>query len=160
MRINAQLIDALSGGHEWAGKFDGSLADVFALQDKVTRSVAEALAIKLTDAEGIVIDRQETGIPAAYDAFLAGWAHYRLTTPEDYAKAIPHFEKALSLDPGYYRASAALAMVYARSSDRNWASSLGISDYEALTRAKQYLRESEKQPNALAKQAAGYLLLA
>ncbi len=49
LRINAQLIDALSGGHEWADRFDGSLADVFALQDKVTRSIADALAIRLTD---------------------------------------------------------------------------------------------------------------
>jgi TolB-like protein/class 3 adenylate cyclase/Tfp pilus assembly protein PilF len=160
LRINAQLIDALSGGHEWAEKFDGSLADVFALQDKVTRSVADALAVKLTDAERLAIGQQETSIPAAYDAFLAGWAHYRRTTPEDYAKAIPLFEKALSLDPSYYRAYAALAMVYARSFSRHWSNSLGISDDEALTRAQRYLREAEKQPTALAQQAAGYLLLA
>jgi TolB-like protein len=48
VRINAQLIDALSGGHVWADQFDGSLADVFGLQDKVTRNSADALAIWLT----------------------------------------------------------------------------------------------------------------
>ena len=160
LRINAQLIDALSGGHEWAGKFDGSLADVFALQDKVTRNVADALAVKLTDAEGVALDRQETSVPAAYDAFLAGWAYYRRTTPEDYAKAIPLFEKALSLDPSYYRAYAALAMVYVRSFDRHWAYSLGISDNQAMAKTRRYLVEAQKQPTALAEQAAGYDLLA
>jgi TolB-like protein/Tfp pilus assembly protein PilF len=160
LRINAQLIDALSGGHEWAGRFDGSLADVFALQDKVTRSVADALAVELTDAERLALDQRQTSVPAAYDAFLAGWAHYRRTTPEDYATAIPLFEKSLSLDPGYDRAYAALAMVYVRSFDRHWATSLGISDYDALERAQQYLRAAQVRPISLAEQATGYVLLA
>jgi adenylate cyclase len=107
LRINAQLIDALSGGHEWAGKFDGSLADVFALQDKVTQNIADALRVKLTNAEQIALGQEETSVPAAYDAFLRGWEHYRRTTPEDFAKAIPHFEQAIGLDPHYSRAYAA-----------------------------------------------------
>jgi TolB-like protein/class 3 adenylate cyclase/Tfp pilus assembly protein PilF len=155
LRINAQLIDALSGGHEWAGKFDGSLADVFALQDKVTHSVAEALAVKLTDAERLALDQQETTIPAAYDAFLAGWEHYRRTTPGDFAKAIPFFEEAIRLDPGYSRAYAALAMVYLLSHDRNWWSSLGISSSEAYDRAQRYWREAEKHPTSTSYQVAG-----
>jgi adenylate cyclase len=120
LRINAQLIDALSGGHAWAGKFDGSLADVFALEDKVTQSVADALRVKLTDAERLALGEQETSVPAAYDAFLRGWEHYRRTTPEDLAKAIPHFEEALRLDPNYTRADAALALVYTVAYDRKW----------------------------------------
>jgi TolB-like protein/class 3 adenylate cyclase len=155
LRINAQLVDALSGGHEWAGKFDGSLADVFALQDKVTRSIAEALAVKLTDAERLALDQQETNVPAAYDAFLAGWEHYRRTTPGDFAKAIPFFEEAIRLDPGYSRAYAALAMVYLLSYDRNWWSSLGISSSEAYNRAQRYWREAEKHPTSTSYQVSG-----
>ena len=86
LRINAQLIDALNGGHAWADRFDGSLADVFALQDKVTRSIADALAIKLTAAEQIAVDQQETSLPAAYDTFLRGWDHYRRTHPRGFGK--------------------------------------------------------------------------
>ena len=74
LRINAQLIDALSGGHAWADRFDGSLADVFALQDKVTNSIADALAIRLTTREQLAVNSQETQVPAAYDAFLKKWA--------------------------------------------------------------------------------------
>src|SRR5262249_25420079 len=59
LRVNAQLIDALSAGHEWADKFDGSLADVFALQDKVTRSIADALALRLTPEEQLVLGQQK-----------------------------------------------------------------------------------------------------
>ncbi len=155
LRINAQLIDALSGGHEWAGRFDGSLADVFALQDKVTRSVADALAVKLTDAERLALDQQETSVPAAYDAFLAGWEHYRRTTPEDFAKAIPFFEEAIGLDPDYSRAYAALAMTYLLVYDRNWWGSLGMSPIEVYNRAQEYWAEAEKHPTSTYYQASG-----
>jgi TolB-like protein len=70
VRINSQLIDAVSGGHVWAERYDGSLSDVFSLQDKVTRSITKALALRLTDEDLQVLGRQETAIPAAYDAFL------------------------------------------------------------------------------------------
>src|SRR5262249_44710012 len=73
LRINAQLIDALSGGHAWADHFDGSLADVFALQDKVTSGITDALAIRLSGQEQEFTAASETTVPAAYDAFLRGW---------------------------------------------------------------------------------------
>src|SRR5262249_53955638 len=76
VRINAQLIDATTGGHQWAERYDGSLAEVFALQDKVTHNIADALALRLTDAEQQSLVRRETDLPAAYDAFLKGWDHY------------------------------------------------------------------------------------
>jgi TolB-like protein/class 3 adenylate cyclase/Tfp pilus assembly protein PilF len=160
VRINAQLIDALNGSNVWADRFDGSLADIFALQDEVTRSSANALAIRLTSPQEASIVQKETSVPLAYDAFLRGWDHYRRTTPEDYAKAVPHFEKAISLDPEYNRAYAALAIVYVRSFGRGWSSSLGLSAFEALARGRQYLRKAMEKPSALARQAAGYNLVA
>ena len=158
LRINAQLIDALSGGHEWAGKFDGSLTDVFALQDKVARSIADALALRLTPEEQMVLGRRETAVPAAYDAFLRGWEHHRRFTPEDLAKAIRYFEEAIELDPDYGRAYAAAAMVYARAYLWRWNHELGISRSEARARAGQYLRKAQKYKTALAHQVAGLLL--
>jgi TolB-like protein/class 3 adenylate cyclase/Tfp pilus assembly protein PilF len=157
LRINAQLIDALSGGHEWAGKFDGSIADVFALQDKVARSVADALAVRLTDAEQIALSQQETEVPAAYEAFLRGWEDYRRTTPEDFARAIPNFEEAIKLDPEYSRAHAALAMIYVASSDRGWWGSLGISASEAFQKAQDHLSQAKERPTSTYYQAAGSL---
>jgi len=159
LRINAQLIDAVNGGHAWADHFDGSLADVFALQDKVTSSIADALAIRLTDQEQRSVAAPETTVPAAYEAFLHGWEHYRRTTPDDYAKAIPHFEEAIRLDPTYGRAYAALAMIYVRSGERRWTAGLGMTGAEAYARGQKYLAEAMKLPTALAHQVAGIVLL-
>ena len=127
VRINVQLVDAATGGHQWAERYDGSLADIFALQDKVTKAVVAALAVQLTPSEQVAIGKHDTKVPEAYDAFLRGWEHYQRTTPQDFAKAIPYFERAIELDPDYGRAHAALAMVYFRSYDQRWASSLGMS---------------------------------
>jgi adenylate cyclase len=154
LRINAQLIDALSGGHEWAGKFDGPLADVFALQDEVTRSIADALALRLTPAEQRALAQQETRVPAAYDAFLRGWEDFRRSTPDDYAKAIPYFEEAIRLDPKYGRAYAAVALVYLQSYDFHWSASLGLSQQEAFDRAAPYLKEAQKYPTSTSHYAA------
>ena len=110
VRINAQLIDATTGGHLWAERYDGSLNDVFGLQDKVLRKVVAALAAKLTPVAQVERAQQETDSAEAYDAFLRGWSHYRRGAPDDYAKAIPYFEKAIELDPDYSRAYAALVV--------------------------------------------------
>jgi adenylate cyclase len=95
VRINAQLIDATTGGHLWAERYDGSIADVFALQDKVTQQIVTALAVNLTAVEQERRDRQETDSAEAYDAFLRGWSHYQLDTPDDFIKAIPYLERAI-----------------------------------------------------------------
>jgi TolB-like protein/class 3 adenylate cyclase/lipoprotein NlpI len=155
LRINAQLIDALSGGHAWADRFDGSLGDVFALQDKVTRSVADALALRLTAAEQAAPVRQETSVPAAYDAFLRGWEHYRRTTAKDFAAAIPAFEEAIRLDPDYGRAYAALALVYFQAGDLAWTGELKMSWRTARDKAGEYLALARKRPTSTYHQAAG-----
>jgi TolB-like protein/class 3 adenylate cyclase/Flp pilus assembly protein TadD len=149
LRINAQLIDALSGGHEWADRYDGSFADVFSFQDKVATSIADSLAIRLTNREQRLIAEQETSVPAAYDAFLRGWEHYRRSTPDDYAKAIPYFEEAIRLDPEYGRAYAALALVFFQSQDFYWSASLGLSRAEAYEKAEDYLgKAQQKRPTS------------
>ncbi|WP_042776111.1 adenylate/guanylate cyclase domain-containing protein [Sinorhizobium fredii] len=157
LRINAQLVDSQSGGHAWAGKFDGTLADVFALQDEVTRGIADALALRLQPDEQMALGRKETTVPAAFDAFLRGWEHHRRMTPEDSVKAVPYFEQAIALDPAYGRAYAAAAMVYARIYLWGWHYHFGISRFEARAKASQYLRTAPKHKTALAHQAAGLL---
>ncbi|WVT75942.1 adenylate/guanylate cyclase domain-containing protein (plasmid) [Sinorhizobium chiapasense] len=157
LRINAQLVDSQSGGHAWAGKFDGTLADVFALQDEVTGGIADALALRLQPDEEIALGRKETTAPAAFDAFLRGWEHYRRMTPEDSVRAVPYFEEAIALDPAYGRAHAAAAMVYARLYAWRWHYHLGISRFEARAKASKYLRTAQGHNTALAHQVAGLL---
>jgi TolB-like protein/class 3 adenylate cyclase len=155
VRINAQLIDAISGGHLWADRYDGSMEDIFALQDKVTYAIVDALALRITNAEQVGLHQQETSVPAAYEAFLRGWEHLRRRTPEDLARSVPYLEQAIKLDPKYGRAYAALAWMHAVSYERGWSYSLGISDIEAWQRSKQYLAEAQKYPTALSHQTAG-----
>jgi TolB-like protein/class 3 adenylate cyclase/rhodanese-related sulfurtransferase len=158
IRINAQLIDATTGGHLWADRYDGSLDDVFGLQDKVTRAVVAALAVKLTPAAQT---QPETASAEAYDAFLRGWSYYQRSTPEDYARAVPHFEKAIELDPDYGRAYAALAAIYWTVTDKGqstggnyWWMSLGIDPPSAIQLEQRNLQEAMKNPVVLAHRVA------
>ena len=155
VRINVQLIDATTGGHQWAERYDGSQADLFALQDKVTKAVVAALALQLTTGEQVALNKHETSVPDAYDAFLRGWEHYQRTTPADFAKAIPFFERAIELDPDYGRAQAALAMVYFRSYDQGWAGSLGMSGENVFRKARDYLNLAKARPTSTSHQVAG-----
>jgi TolB-like protein/class 3 adenylate cyclase len=81
VRINAQLIEAATDGHLWAEKFDGSLSDVFALQDKVTAKIIEALAVQLVPGDVQRRDRPGTASAAAHDAYLQGLSLYYRRTP-------------------------------------------------------------------------------
>ena len=127
IRINAQLIDATTGGHLWAERYDGKLADVFALQDKVTGEIVRALSVTLNAGEQAMAGQTETSVPEAYDAVLTGWRHLRLRTVEDYRTALIWLEKAVTLDPDYGRAWALMASLYYEAWERKWAGQLGVS---------------------------------
>ena len=160
VRINAQLIDGLSGAHIWAERYDGTLADVFALQDKVTTEIVAQLKITLTPEEQSRRDRKDTDNPQAHDAFLKGWQLYRRHTPEDFVAAIPHLKLAVELDPNYGRAWATLASVYwityrksyawsqiVNPDPAPWTSWLG-----ARRLSEKYLEQAKRNPTPLAHQ--------
>jgi adenylate cyclase len=159
VRINAQLVDANTGGHLWAERYDGELTDVFALQDKVTSQVIDALAIVLTPAEEAQRATSETPSSDAYDAFLKGWAHYLQRTPDHYVKARGYFERAIEIDPNYSRAYAALASVYWKAYFERWYPALEMDRYTARDRARKYLDSAGTNPTSLAHQVASYMNL-
>ncbi len=72
VRINAQLIDAATGHHLWAERYDGNTSDIFALQDKITQKIAASLAVKLTEEEQDRLTQKETKNMEAYEAYLKG----------------------------------------------------------------------------------------
>ena len=157
VRINAQLIEAATGGHMWADRYDGSLADIFALQDKVMENIVVALAVNLTSGEQSLQSRLRYDNPQAYDAFLQGREHFRGASASDYAKGVPYLEEAIKLDNGYGRAYAALAEIYRDSAAMGW-DVRGVSPDEAFWRAEQYLHEALKDPSPLAHQVASKML--
>jgi len=111
VRINAQLIDATTGGHVWADRYDGQLTDIFALQDQVTMQIVKALQISLTGDE-VGTQAQHSDNAEAHDAFLQGWALFIQERPEFLTQALPLFEKAVLLDENYSQAHAALASIF------------------------------------------------
>ncbi|UCD80951.1 MAG: hypothetical protein JSW26_05850, partial [Desulfobacterales bacterium] len=161
VRINAQLIDATTGGHLWAERYDGIMENVFALQDKITKRIVEALEVTLTVGEEKQAGLRDTTDPAAYDAYLKGIAHYRRRTPEDLAKAIPYLDEAVERDPNYSRAYAALAAVYWESLKSGWEINVDMSGAEeADMMARIYLAEAMQDPTPLAHYIASDMLRA
>ena len=159
VRINAQLIDAATGGHLWAERYDGSLSDVFGLQDQVARKIVAVLAVQLTAGEEQRVARKETEVPEAYDAFLQGWQHYLRQNPENFRKAISYFEKALELDPEYPRAYAALAATYWQSWKRFWSERVGLQRWhDARVEAEKFLEKAKRHPTSLTHQLAADML--
>ena len=160
IRVNAQLIDATTGGHVWAERYDGDLKNVFELQDKVTRNVVAALAVELTKDDRERVARRGTENAQAYDVFLKGWQHYLRQTPEDFAAAIVHFKRAAELDPKYGRAYAALAAVYWEAYTRYWWRALGYRNQHAVQfQAEEFLAKAMLDPTPLAHQVASAMLL-
>ena len=161
VRINAQLIDATTGGHMWADRYDGNLKDVFGLQDEVTRNIVTVLAVQLTTSDEERAARKETKNAEAYDAFLKGWGHYLRQRPDSFRMAISHFEKAVELDPRYGRAYAALAATYWEVWKRYWHKPLGLphGTHEPRFRAEQFLAKAMQNPTPLAHQVASAMFL-
>jgi adenylate cyclase len=120
IRINAQLIDGESGGHIWAERFDGTMADVFALQDHVNRRIVAALEVNLTAADEERFDQVETTVPGAYDLVLRGVERYNVFNREAIADARELFRQAAALDPNYARAYANIALTYATEVNFFW----------------------------------------
>jgi TolB-like protein/class 3 adenylate cyclase len=159
VRINAQLIDATTGGHLWAERYDGGLSDVFGLQDTITRKIVAVLAVQLTSVEEAATARKETENTEAYDAFLKGWEQYLRQTPEDFRKAIAQFENAVELDPGYSRAYAALAASYWQIQKRHWHAKFGFGRvHDARFKAEDLLEKAKLRPTALSHQVAAAML--
>ncbi len=151
VRVNAQLIDALTGHHLWAERYDGTMNKIFALQDQITQKIVSALAVKLTGSEKELVGQKGTKNVAAYEEFLKGWGHYLRMTSDDMGKAIQSFKKATELDPTYGRAYAALAQAYwTLGQVGELRKGLGVSYLECRFQARQYLKQAMKNPTPIA----------
>ena len=122
VRINAQLIDAESGGHLWADRFDREISDIFVLQDEVTRRIVEALRIKLSPGETARLGAVQTTSSKAHDFFLAGRELLMGSTRnrEMFDRSTDLFAKAIAEDPSYGEAYAGVAMAHLLNWQNHW----------------------------------------
>jgi TolB-like protein len=110
IRVNVQLIDAETGNHLWAERFDKPVADLFDMQDEIVSRLANALDAQLLSAEARGAERSLH--PDAIDLVFQGWARfYRGLTPDHMVKAHRFFEQAMALDPKNVEAMAGLGRV-------------------------------------------------
>ena len=112
VRINAQMIDGATGGHLWAERYDGDLADIFAVQDKVTGEIVDALKVELSAGErSRRVDRGRVD-PEAYDCLARARTSLYRFTAEAMVESRAMLERAIDLDPDFAPAYALLALTH------------------------------------------------
>jgi adenylate cyclase len=149
VRITGQLIDASSGTHIWADRFDGAIDDIFELQDHVTASVVGAIAPKMEQAEIERAKRKPTENLDAYDYYLQGMSSVYRATKHTYGDALRLFHKAIELDPNFASAYGMAAWCYAWRKMNGWVADRAMESAEAARLALQAAELGKEDPVAL-----------
>jgi adenylate cyclase len=146
VRVNAQLVDAKTGFNIWAQRFDRKISEVFAVRDEVTRSIVNALAVKVTYQEKSRLAQRATDSLKAYDLFQEGQRISKGRTKEDEIQARELYQKAIELDPSYGRAYGAMAFSLAFDYQRGWTDTPVETLDRALVLAKQAVALDDSTP--------------
>ena len=112
VRVNVQLINALTNAHLWAEIYDRKLSDIFAVQSDIAKTVADTLQAKLTGAEKQMMAAAATTDTTAYELYHKGRSLWEKRSGDNIPKAIAFFEQAIARDPNYALAYAGLAQAY------------------------------------------------
>jgi adenylate cyclase len=136
IRINAQLIDAATGFHLWAQRYDRDFEDIFTLQDEIVHTIVAALDVRLTARERVGIERRYTENLEAYDLFLRAREGFFRRTQEGAVQARTTLERAIALDPKFAAAHALLAEICRSEWWYGWR-----DDEDALDRALELARK-------------------
>jgi len=156
VRITGQLIDAATGSHIWADRFDGTLDDIFELQDQVASNVIGAIEPRLRFAEIARARRKPTESLDAYDLYLRALAEFYKVNFEGNKEALRLCQRALVLDDSYAPAAAMAASSWAARKYHDW---VPVSDAEiaqAVALAKRAIELGKEDPDALSR--AGWTL--
>jgi adenylate cyclase len=112
VRVAAQLIEAATGGHLWAERYDRDLADIFSVQDEITKSVSEAIQPALERSERERAARKPRDSLDAWESYHRGMWHFANVEASENEKARSFFRRAIELDPRFAPAEAALALTF------------------------------------------------
>ena len=157
VRITGQLIDSATGAHLWADRFEGSLEDIFDLQDQVTTSVVGAVAPKLDQAEIERAKRKPTESLDAYDYYLRGVADVQRLTKQSNETALRLFYKAIEIDTNFASALAMAARCYTLRKTNRWMIDPAQETAEAVRLARRAIEVGKGDAVALC--YAGYALV-
>ena len=112
VRVNVQLINALTDAHLWADTYDRKLTDIFAVESEIAKTIADTLQARLTGSEKTEMSKKPTEDPEAYEFYLKGRFFWNKRTGIDLRKAIEFFNQAIAKDPNYALAYVGLADSY------------------------------------------------
>jgi adenylate cyclase len=154
VRITGQLIDAVTGAHIWAGRFERDFTDVFALQDEVTVAVVSAIQPKLLQAEIAMAARRRPENLTAYDYYLRALPQFYLTTREGVAEAMRLFNRALELDPQFGTVAALAGNCHSQNVLQGWAVDPQLERKEAVRLSRLALSLDDSDPEILSHAAA------
>ena len=140
VRITGQLIDAMTGAHLWADRFEGDLSDIFALQDEVTESVVSAIQPKMLQTEIDLAARRPNNL-SAYDLCLRALPHLYSLTRDGSAEALRLVSRALEIDPRYGFAATLAGSCHLLNVSQGWtadpkseiAEGLGLSGWHSVS---------------------------
>jgi adenylate cyclase len=157
VRINSQLIDATTGHHLWAERYDKDLKDLFKLQNELVQTIVSKLAIQIGEIERGRVMRKDTDNLQAYDYLLRGREYFYRGTREDNKNARLMFQRAIEIDPRYSSVYAALAWTHLNDFFYGWT----MFPNKHLQRAHDIAKESLnlEESNALAHSALGAIYL-
>jgi len=143
VRITAQLIDARSGGHLWAERFDRELTDIFSTQEEVVEKIVGALSVTLTPSEEQRLRRRDTANVEAYEAWLRARELLKRGTRESVAQAKAMYRRAIEIDANFAAPYAGLALAALADYASDWAPDAA----QALADADQWARRSMELNN-------------
>ena len=112
VRVNVQLINALTNTHLWAEIYDRKLTDIFAVESDIAKTIADTLQAKLTGSEKTAISKEPTANTEAYELYHKGRSLWGKRTGDNIPKAIAFYEQAIARDPNYALAYAGLSSAY------------------------------------------------
>ena len=112
VRVNVQLINALTDAHLWAEIYDRKLTDLFSVESDIAKTIADTLQAKLTGSESTAMSNKPTENPEAYELYLKGRFFWNKRTGQDLKTACDYFQQAIAIDPHYATAYAGLAESY------------------------------------------------
>jgi len=117
VRVNVQLINAMTNAHLWAETYDRKLTDIFGVESDIAKAIAETLQAKLPGAEESLIAKHPTESTEAHELYLKGRFFWNKRTPENFEKAITYFQQAIEKDTSYALAYSGMADCYALLAD-------------------------------------------
>ena len=150
VRITGQLIDAATGGHLWAERYDRDLTDIFEIQDDVTRRIVDALKVTLSPAENAQLAQSGAHNIDAYDYFLRG-REFLLAENKNrdkFDQSLKLFTRALELDPNYSQAYAGLSWAYNFDYSNRWSDNPDNSLQVAKHNAELAIQKDPNEPLA------------